>query len=278
MSKIFKHKKIKNTGLLYELLIRQMTSDVLQGKNPLSIKFVKKYFNDDSPLKSELNLYNTLYNYKDKNPEFALKMVDAVIKEHSQINSPTLEKSKYNLVKDINKSFNKDIFMKTQVDNYKIYASIYNLFEHRESDNPSLYLKNKLYIVNHITSNNTDSTGDKQEFMESVDPELKSLTFKLLTEKFNNKWSSNLDENQKEILRHFIFNSVDSEKTTIFITEHIDNIESKLKSKLVNIENTVLDIKVKEILSILPKLKNSSFITEGHYLSMIRYYELLREL
>jgi len=86
------------------------------------------------------------------------------------------------------------------------------------------------------------------------------------------------DENQKEILRHFIFNSVDSEKTTIFITEHIDNIESKLKSKLVNIEDTVLDIKVKEILSILPKLKNSSFITESHYLSMIRYYELLREL
>lgn len=278
MSKIFKHKKIKNTGLLYELLIRQMTSDVLQGKNPLSIKFVKKYFNDGSPLKSELNLYNTLYNCKEKNPEFALKMVDAVIKEHSQISSETLDKSKYNLVKDINKNFNKDIFMKTQIDNYKIYASIYNLFEHRESDNPSLYLKNKLHIVNHITNNNTDNTNDKQEFMESVDPELKSLTFKLLTEKFNNKWSSNLDDNQKEILRHFIFNSVDSEKTTTFITEHIDIIESKLKDRLSSIDDTVLDIKIKEILSILPKLKNSSFITESHYLSLIRYYELLREL
>ena len=62
--------------------------------------------------------------------------------------------------------------------------------------------------------------------------------------------------------------------TRIFILFQV----AKITIKLVNIEDTVLDIKVKEILSILPKLKNSSFITEGHYLSMIRYYELLREL
>jgi hypothetical protein len=278
MSKIFKHKKIKNTGLLYELLIRQMTSDVLKGDNPLSFKFFKKYFKDGSPLRKELNLYNTLYNHKDKNPDFAIKMVDAVIKEHSQLDINHLNKDKYNLIKEINKNFNKDLFMKTQIDNYKLYASIYNLFENRESDNPSLYLKNKLYIVNYITNNTLDTATDKQDFMESVDPELKSLTFKLLTEKFNNKWSSNLDNNQKEILRHFIFNSVDNEDTKSFINEHINNIENKLNLNISNLEDKVLKIKLEEVLSILPKLKESNFITESHYLSLIRYYELIREL
>jgi hypothetical protein len=114
--------------------------------------------------------------------------------------------------------------------------------------------------------------------MESVDPELKSLTFKLLTEKFNNKWSSNLDNNQKEILRHFIFNSVDNEDTKSFINEHINNIENKLNLNISNLEDKVLKIKLEEVLSILPKLKESNFITESHYLSLIRYYELIREL
>lgn len=277
MSNKFKHKKIKNTGLLYELLIRQMTSDVLKGDKPISFKFLKKYFYKGSPLREELNLYNSLIKEKEKNSNYAIELIEAAIKSRNIINEDKLQSDKYNLIKDIQKYFDKDIFLKTKIDNYKIYASIYNVFENKESDNPSLFLKNKLAIANHITNNN-DAPIEKQELMESVDPELKSLTFKLLTERFNSKWSSNLNENQKSILRHFIFNSVDTKDTKEFISEHIDIIEKDLKNILIKNSDAVLKIKLEEIQRLLPKIRNSNFITESHYLSLIRYYELIKEL
>jgi hypothetical protein len=277
MSKKFKHKKVKNTGLLYELLIRQMTSDVLNNSSPISFKLIKKYFYKGSPLMEELNLYNTLLKYKDKNSDFALKMVDAVVRERSNIDEQKLNSDKYNLVKDIQKKYERDIFLKTQIENYKVLASIYNLFENRESDNPSLYLKNKLQLVNYITNNNSE-TIEKQDLLEDVDPELKSLTLKLLTEKFNSKWSSNLNEDQKDILRHFIFNSVDSDSTKTFIDNNIQKISKELKSVTESTADAVLKIKLNEVLNILPKISNTNFITETHYVSLIRYYELIKEL
>lgn len=278
MVKKFKHKKIKNTGLLYELLIRQMTSDVLKGESPKSVSLIKKYFRNGSPLKEELNLYNTLYNTKEKDSFYVMKIIEAAVKSRKTIDNTKLDRLKYNLVKEIKDLFEKDIFLKTQIDNYKLYASIYNIFENKEIDNPSLYLKNKILIANHIMSDSSDGLSEKQDFMESVDPELRSLTFKLLTEKFNDKWSSTLNKYQKEILRHFIFNSVDSEDTKKFISEHTGRIKNKLTKKLHETTDTVVKVKLKEILTLLPAIESSAFITENHYLSLIRYYELAKEL
>lgn len=278
MSKKFKHKKIKNTGLLYELLIRQMTSDVLNNSTPIGFKLIKKYFYKGSPLMEELNLYNTLLKYKEKNSEFAYKMVDAVLKERAKIDENKLNEDKYNLVKDITSKYDRDIFLKTQIDNYKVLASIYNLFENRESDNPSLFLKNKLQLVNHITNSNNYELVEKQELLENVDPELKTLTLKLLTEKFNSKWSSNLDENQKEILRHFIFNSVDNDVTKDFIDTKVKLIEGKINTVIQSTTDSVLKIKLNEVLNLLPKISNTNFITETHYVTLIRYFELIKTL
>lgn len=277
MTKKFKHKKLKNTGLLYELLIRQMTSDVLQGKKPVSFNIIKKYFKDNSPLTEELKLYNTLINAKEKDSTFALSIVDTVIKSKNKLNLESLKKHKYNLIKEILDNFDKDLFLKTQIDNYKLYASIFNILEYKDSENPNLFLRNKLYIANHIKADRSEQQQEKSELMEGVDPELKSLAFKLLTEKFNNKFST-LNTNQKNILRHFIFNSVDSQDTKKFIAEQVDFLDNKLDVNIKKTSNEVLKIKLKEIKTLLPQIKNSPFITESHYLSLIRYNELIKEL
>lgn len=277
MTKKFKHKKLKNTGLLYELLIRQMTSDVLQGKKPVSFNIIKKYFKQSSPLTEELKLYNTLINSKEKDSTFALSIVDSVIKTKDKLNIQELKRQKYNLIKEILDNFDKESFLKTQIDNYKLYASIFNILEYRDSENPNLFQRNKLYIANHIKSDRVEAQQEKSELMEGIDPELKSLTFKLLTEKFNNKFSS-LSQNQKKILRHFIFNSVDSQDTKKFIQEQIEFLDKKLAANIKTTKNEVLKIKLKEVKNLLPQIKNSSFITESHYLSLIRYNELIKEL
>lgn len=277
MTKKFKHKKLKNTGLLYELLIRQMTSDVLKGKKPVSFDIIKKYFKDNSPLTEELKLYNTLINSKEKDSTFALSIVDTVIKSKNNLNLENLKKQKYNLIKEILDNFDKETFLKTQIDNYKLYASIFNILEYKDSENPNLFLRNKLYIANHIKSDKSELQQEKSELMEGIDPELKSMTFKLLTEKFNKKFSS-LNKNQKNILRHFIFNSVDSQDTKKFISEQVDFLDKKLSQNIKSTSNDIIKIKLKEVKNLLPQIKNSSFITESHYLSLIRYNELIKEL
>lgn len=277
MTKKFKHKKLKNTGLLYELLIRQMTSDVLQGKKPTSVSIIKKYFRKDSPLMEELKLYNTILEAKEKDSNFALQIVESAINSRKFIDDDKLQKDKYNLIKEINENFDRDIFLKTQVDNYKVYASLFNLFEYKDSENPNLYLKNKLYVANFIISERKEHSQEKSELLEGLDPEMKALTFKLLVEKFNNKFSS-LNENQKAILRHFIFNSVDSLDTKKFISEQVDYISESIKKSIANTKDTVLIIKLKEILNLLPEIKNVNFITESQYLSLIRYHQLIDEL
>jgi hypothetical protein len=277
MTKKFKHKKLKNTGLLYELLIRQMTSDVLQGKKPTSVSIIKKYFRKDSPLMEELKLYNSILEAKEKDSNFALQIVESAISSRKFIDDDKLQKDKYNLIKEINENFDRDIFLKTQVDNYKVYASLFNLFEYKDSENPNLYLKNKLYVANFIISERKEHSQEKSELLEGLDPEMKALTFKLLVEKFNNKFSS-LNENQKAILRHFIFNSVDSLDTKKFIAEQVDYISESIKKSIANTKDTVLIIKLKEILNLLPEIKNVNFVTESQYLSLIRYHQLVEEL
>ena len=225
----------------------------------------------------ELKLYNSILEAKEKDSNFALQIVESAISSRKFIDDDKLQKDKYNLIKEINENFDRDLFLKTQVDNYKVYASLFNLFEYKDSENPNLYLKNKLYVANFIISERKEHSQEKSELLEGLDPEMKALTFKLLVEKFNNKFSS-LNENQKAILRHFIFNSVDSLDTKKFIAEQVDYISESIKKSIANTKDTVLIIKLKEILNLLPEIKNVNFITESQYLSLIRYHQLIDEL
>ena len=60
MSKKLKHSKIKNTSILFELLTRQITADVLANKSTKTVKIVKEFFNEKTELGKELQLYKIL--------------------------------------------------------------------------------------------------------------------------------------------------------------------------------------------------------------------------
>ena len=56
-----KHSKYKNSGILFELLVRQITSDTLEGKDSPIKEILKKYF-VKTELGKEYKLYETLLN------------------------------------------------------------------------------------------------------------------------------------------------------------------------------------------------------------------------
>jgi len=275
--KKLKHKKIKNTGLIYEFLIRQVTSDVLKGAMPSSLDIIKKYFKGDSPLRQELHLYDILLNQKVTDPAFALKVVESVMDSKTGLDRATLAKDKYNLLKEISKKYDINSFFKTKINDYPTYASIYTLLEYVEQGNLDEFLQHKLNVANHLLKAEAPNRSGSKSVLEGVDPELKALTLKLMTEKFNKKWGI-LNEAQKEVLRQFIFNSADSSESFNFIKTQATLIENKVRAVINRTEDTVLKIKLQEVLNVLPKIEKTTFITDKHYLTLIRYHELINEL
>lgn len=278
MAKKLKHKKLRNTGLIYELLVRQITSDVLNGRVPKSLDIVKKFFKKGSLLSEELKLFNTVLNYKVKNSEFASEILEAVLKAKAKINKQALDKEKYLLIKEINNKLNQDHFFKTQVQDYITYASIANLLEYQPEDNPAEYVTNKITVLEYISKPKQENQlQQKSEIMSDVDPELKSLTFKLLIEKFNNRWGS-LDKQQRSILRHFIYNTVDSKKSREFLSEQVLYLKTNLRTTLSKVKDPVVKIKVDEVIKVLEEIPSMNFLSESTYLALLRSHELLKEV
>lgn len=278
MIKKLKHRKIRNTGLIYELLVRQLTSDVLRGNTPISLDILKKFFRKNSLLSEELRLFNTLLKKKVRNSEFASEILEAVLTARKKIDNKLLEKEKYRLIKEIKKHFDETLFFKTQVPDYPVYASIANVLEYSADENPTDYASNKITVLEYVTTPQEDNhLQNTKSLLEDVDPELQKLTFRLLTEKFNKKWGS-LEEQQKEILRHYIFNSTDGEQTRKFIKENVNFLKSGLKRTSQSIDDQVIKIKLVEVSRLVSEIPSKKFVTESDFLALLRSYELLKEL
>ena len=208
-----KHSKYKNTGILFELLVRQITSDTLKGIDSPSVDILKKYF-VKSELGKEYKLYETLLKTSPLSESRATILVDTIIEASQKLNRTRLRKEKYNLVKEIKDHYNLETFFTSKVRNYKELASVYTLIESynsQENIDPTQIVDNKVTLLEHLTKHEIKEEKVKEDILkeyESYDKDLKILTYKVLLEKFNNKYQD-LSTQQKQVLKEFI-NSVDS--------------------------------------------------------------------
>ena len=280
MSKKIKHSKVKNTGVLYELLVRQITTDTLNGaETSPALKIVKEYFGKKSTLKKELDLYNSLIREKFIAGKKAEKFLDVVITERAKLSQSVLKRQKYNLIKEIGKEYKLESFFKTKINNYKINASIYQLFESIGSskvNDPKNIITCRETIVEHIGSTAPKSSQEKviKEYSKQ-DKSMRLLSYRVLLEKFNETYGNTLNTPQKTLLKKYI--SGQSEK----LTEHI-NLEAKKSSVKINnfankINNKITSIKLKEVSNQLKRVEKASIISESYLITMMNVYELLEE-
>jgi hypothetical protein len=281
MSKI-PHSKYKNTGILFELLVRQITSDTLSGKDSKAIGILKKYFTK-TELGREYKLYEALSKYKHITEGKAEVIINTIIESSKDLNRGTLKKQKYNLINEIQRCYNLDEFFKTKLPNYKAYASLYTLIEVYNSEllsNPTQIISNKMTLLEHLSSKPIEKQKVEDDLMEefkSYDKDLRILTYKVMLEKFNGKYD-NLNSNQKNVLREFI-NSVDSTpKLKEYYNTKIEDIKVKLTELTSKVTNKVTKIKLQEIQNIITPLNKSSKIGNDDLVNLLQYYDLLEEL
>jgi hypothetical protein len=277
--KNLKHSKFKNTGVLFELLVRQVTSDTLNNSDSKAIPLIKKYFAKSTELAKEFNLYQTLIKEKFTKEEKANHLIEAVLLAKSQLNQAALNRQKYNLIKEIKNNYVLEDFFKSKVNNYKALAAIYKMFEYTIADHPTESVNNRYTIVEHITRKDATKSAIKNEMSEFIkqDKDVRLLSYKILVDKFNEKYYD-LNEGQKSILRNYINAVSEGTELKSFIIKEVNKLQTSLKTLTSKVDDKVVKIKLTEVTNLLNEISVAKSIKDTHILSLLRYHELIKEL
>tara|TARA_A100001201_G_scaffold138276_1_gene129055 strand:- start:305 stop:1156 length:852 start_codon:yes stop_codon:yes gene_type:complete len=277
--KNLKHSKYKNTAILFEMLVRKLTSETLTSDKTVTVEIIKKYFGKNTVLSKELQLYNALIKESFKTEAQSLDFIRSCKDSHNKLNKSALRRQRYNLVKEISENFDFSKISKIRINNYKELASIYKLFEYNEVDNPTQLLECKSSIVEHLLGKveKLQETDVILEKYKKHDKEVRLLAYKMLVDKFNKKYSG-LDESQKSVLNKYIVHVNDSETMKQYFEKIIPSIKKQLKEQVSLITDKATKIKVDKLSEMLCNVETIKVIKESHVLTILRYYDLIKEL
>jgi hypothetical protein len=277
-----KHSKYKNTGILFELLVRQVTADTLNGINSKAIGIIQKYF-VKSELGKEYKLYETLSKNTSLTEGKANVMIQTLLETSKRLNRNALRREKYNLINEIKKYYNLEDFFKTKLPHYKTFAAFYTLAEIQNTDalvDTNIIVNNKMTLLEHLSTSPIQEKQVEAEVLkefQTYDKDTRMLTYRILMEKFNGKYTD-LYPSQKEILREYI-NSVDS---TPVLREFYNSKITEVKSQLGELNQQVTDkavqIKINEVTGLIHELGKTSKVTSEDIVNILQYFELLEEL
>jgi hypothetical protein len=283
MKKI-RHSKFKNTGVLFELLTKQITLEILNNSPKENAKeIVKEFFSGKTELNKELKLYNLLLNEKYNSENKAEKFIDVVLEARTKIDEKKLTREKYNLVKSIKENFEMSRFLSSPITNYKVFASIHKLFEAKKNDSVDIKdaFNSKYTIVEHISTNPIRSKEDKKDMViesyKAQEKDLRMLTYKILVETFN-KTYTNLNDKQKSLLREYINNVTNTSKFGDYYTDELKKTITELYTLYMAITDKVTKIKLKETINVLKKQRVGKKITDNQVSSLMLSYELIKEI
>ena len=273
-----KHSKYKNTGILFELLTRQLTSDTIAGNQPKSLSFLKKHFNKKTELLKEYKIYHTLATQKYNKDSQATMLINTLLEAHGKLNKSQLRREKYNLIKEIKDTYNVNDFFKAKITDYKIMASIFNLLENKKATALSI-VNSKVTLLEHITENKSKNSK-KDVVLESFskqDKDTRLLTYKVLLEKFNDKYSG-LQENQQTLLKEYVNSVTNSPALKSYINQEIKEVKKDLTKFSKKVEDKAVAIKLTETKGMIKPLCKKTSVNDDNVINLLNYYELVNEL
>ena len=276
-----KHSKYRNTGILFELLVRQTTSDLINNQDSKAVKILKKYFTN-TELGKEYSLYSTFSSSPKLSESRAEMLVSTIVEQYKKLDFEKISKLKYNLIREIKANYDLDNFFKAKVDNYKPFASIYTIFESQTAKtiDTKQVLLNKINLLEHLTDNvSSDSKAPKslvEEFMKE-DKEIRLLAYKILVEKFNNKYKD-MSERQKNVLKEYITNVSDTKNLKTYLNEQLESIKIELIELKESSKDQVVKIKLEEVLKFIKPIKENQSIKDETISGILQYCDLIDEL
>ena len=280
--KKLKHSKFKNTGILFELLVRQITADILDDrKESHANRLMRKYFAENTSLGKEQRLYQLLMEESTSDEPHAERFVNTVAEAHKKLNSKKLAQLRYELVKEMKDTYPIDDFLRSKIRNYKTYASINKLFE---SKSPNVYCDAKeLYeskntVIQGLCSKRRTKVNEDADSYEKHNEDLRLISYRLLVDRFNDKYSD-LNEDQQKLLKNYINNISNTNSLREYVNKQIPRVKSRIK-KLgeTHVEDEVVKIKLGEVISQLDKIRDGRIVKDSQVSTLLMSYELIKEL
>ena len=277
-----KHSKFKNTGILFEVVVRKITSETLSGKDSPAINILKSHF-VNTELGKEYKLYETLFNSKGLNSLKATAVLDTVLEQSKKLNRTAIRKEKYSLIKSLKEHYNVEGLFKTKLNDYKAQASFYTLIETYNTKkliDPNQIVDNKVTLLEYLTSKSVDRDNVKENVIEefkSQDKDIRTLTYHIMLENFNDKYSS-LNKRQKYVLKEFIESVDNTPSLKEFYNKEVNFIKEEITKQLKVVSSEVIKIKLNEVNSLIKELNKRTVINSKHLVDLLQYHSLLEEL
>lgn len=278
-----KHSKFKNTGLIYELLVKQIAADTISKNESAAVGILKKYFGGNTALAKELKLYDYILKNTNLSEAKAETVVSTITEISRKLNQKTLKEQKYKLIAELKENYSIEEFFAIQVRDYKPLAALYCLLEAQNNStlvNPDFLVNNKLTILEHLTSTKVDADAVKDTLIEEYskyDKDLRLLTYKILLEKFNDNYKNLLPE-QKNILKEFITSVNSTARLRNLVNEEVEKIRKEVEELANKIQDEVVKIKLQEVLKGITPLTKTEKITDNHLINLMQYYDLVNEM
>ncbi len=282
-----KHNKIRNTGILFELLVRKITSDALENRsNDTAVKLMKEYFNSKTELGKELILYRSFFNAQQLSETKAFELINVLISQRKKLNEVALNTQKYKLIREIKNNYDLKEFLNARIPSYKVYASVYKVFdgavnEIQDFNEIQGMVEAKFTIVEHLSGKIVNKEIKKEtalfETVKNQEEDLRLLTYKILMEKFNQKYVD-LSDKQKNLLREYIYNVSNSVALRAYAVDLAKELIAEITKKMAKIDNKVTTIKLSEVVSQLEKLKTVQVVKENHMTALLIALEITKTL
>jgi hypothetical protein len=278
-----KHSKYRNTGLIFELLVKQIAADTLNREQSPAVSILKEFYASRNSLAKEYKLYDLVTKSKGVSQRRAEAIVSTITEVSRKLNQDALKNQKYKLISEIKKHYDLDEFFSIQVRDYKPLASMYCLLEaqnNQELVDPKYLVDNKVTLLEHLTDKSQNSNDVKDTLIEEYskyDKDLKLLTFKILLEKFNSTYKDLLPE-QKNILKEFITSVNSKKRLHNIVNEELRKLSSEVSKLTSKVTDEVVKIKLEEVARSIKTVKNTERIDDTHLVNLMQFYDLVNEL
>jgi len=278
-----KHSKYKNTGLIYELLVKQIAADTLSKRESPALSVLRKFYTGNTTLVKEFKLYDFILKNKGVGSKKAESVLSTIVEISRKLDANSLKKQKYELIKELKKHYDLEEFFSIKVESYKPLAALYCLMEAQTTSglvDLDIFVDNKTTILEHLTQSKISNKQVADTLIEEYskyDKDLRLLTYKILLEKFNDQYKDLLPE-QKNILKEFIISVNSSARLRNVVNEEMVKLQEEISKLKENITDKVVKIKLEEIQKAITPVKNTQKVEDNHLVSLMQYYELVNEL
>ena len=266
-----RHNKKRNTALVYEALIKEATAAILSGDHKTKekvVSIVQKHFEFNSVLRKDLQCYQSLSENQGTNAENSRRILSEARMQKMRIDPVALFKAQSEMIKDINTEIDSNIF-NNFVPNYKTLATIDQMFSPKTSPKDLVLLENELVILM-SDEINTDE-------VQTID----NLVMTTFVEKFNNKYSGGLLEEQRELLTHYILSFADNAVSLkMFLNNEIARLKEALGSSTTKAEvgdDKEMSDKTEKVIGKL-EAYSEAVVSDEVLLTVLKTQELVKEI